>query len=86
MKILNWEIKKVARASASDDLITFNIAGEFIKADLTSYSTLSGIRNEVINKLFEEIYPDVKDALLKHSGMQKIITEIRLDLAKKINN
>lgn len=84
MKILNLEIKRVPRAESSDETFVIQVAAEYLKQDILSVSSLSMLSSAISDKLADELYPDVKDALLKHSGLQKIISEIRLDNAKKL--
>jgi len=84
MKILNFEIKRSKGAEGVNDITQVKFLAELIESDLKSYDVLTNISKMVADKLAVELYADIKEELLSDSGMNKIIQEIRLNLAKKV--
>jgi len=84
MKILKWKIERQRSATTTEDNINVEFVAQYLAKEILDTTSIKEISNRIADKLTDELYADVKDALLKHSGMQKIITEIRLQIAKGI--
>jgi hypothetical protein len=84
MKILNWEIKKVVKAESVKPSFDFKIMGTFLEEDFNSYETMHSVQRIIGEKIAEEILPEFKAKLLTTKGVEQIINEIRLNLAKQI--
>lgn len=86
-KITSWLSKK-KKIDSGAQIFNYDIQLELelLKTSF-DYSIGNNLEKEIITKIVEnivkEIYPEVREKLMGHKGFEKIINEIRLNIAKQ---
>lgn len=80
MKLLNWTKTKLT--ASSNDI--YHLELEVTKNMIEKYSNYEEMKNLIVAKLVEELYPQVKSELTTTKNMEKLINDLRLKIASEI--
>lgn len=84
MKIIKSIIQRIKPVEGRD-YIQYELVAQYFSDYITDFP-MGELRNELIKKMAEEIYPDIKSKLLNPPEFEKITSEIRMTIAKKFIN